>query len=443
MFETNNIHIRKEIDDYYKSSLENETNTFAPYSTLRIFYKNYMDIYLLFFHLYMKKGLLILFASESHMKLVEILRGKGFDLDRSIQKFICRICALRKSCKRRDLDFSIDVKTQPKDALVYRLEQLRRWWKSKVVWIGESYRRDMDEATERLVRIMEQLRVREASICCSNNGTKKRSTPLPPCGLGFPEKYGDFAYEFGSHNFTFLQRIYAISNGRCGCIGVDGDPNMCPHVLCSFRDFYLNCCSFSQQSEAHHGRSIDLVNGAPLTEEQARKIEFGNETLMWISSNIMNHFVFKMYLAILRPTVFKSGAPQLREYEELRNGPSRFEGRARTDEAVVKTRHPGDCRPRAELYHRLQPYHASEPPAHAVLPVLFYPAVRAAVEDGLTVFIELGMSMLVALGQSMAEDVRAFARARQDQQAWCVFAVCASSSLERSEIVRASESSPF
>ena len=111
--------------------------------------------------------------------------------------------------------------------------------KSKVVWIGESYRRDMDEATERLARIMEQLRVREASICCSNNGTKKRSTPLPPCGLNAPEKYGDFAYEFGSHNFTFLQRIYAISNGRCGCIGVDGDPNMCPHVLCSFRDFWL------------------------------------------------------------------------------------------------------------------------------------------------------------------------------------------------------------
>ena len=36
-------------------------------------------------------------------------------------------------------------------------------------------------------------------------------------------------------------------------------------------------------------------------------------------------------------------APQLREYEELRNDPSSFEGRARTDEAVVKTRHPGDC----------------------------------------------------------------------------------------------------
>ena len=173
--------------------------------------------------------------------------------------------------------------------------------KSKVVWIGESYHRDMAEATERLVRIMKQLRVREASICCSNNGTKKRSTPLPPCGFDAPEKYGDFAYEFGSHNFRFLQRIYAISGGRCGCIGVDGDPSMRPHVLCSFRDFWLykrhyfkrcppgvcvfagNCCSFSQQSEAHHGRSIDLVNGAPLTEEQARKIEFGNETLMWIS----------------------------------------------------------------------------------------------------------------------------------------------------------------
>ena len=36
-------------------------------------------------------------------------------------------------------------------------------------------------------------------------------------------------------------------------------------------------------------------------------------------------------------------APQLREYEELRNDPSSFEGRARTDEAAVKTRHPGDC----------------------------------------------------------------------------------------------------
>ena len=30
-------------------------------------------------------------------------------------------------------------------------------------------------------------------------------------------------------------------------------------------------------------------------------------------------------------------APQLREYEELRNDPSSFEGRARTDEAVVDT----------------------------------------------------------------------------------------------------------
>ena len=36
-------------------------------------------------------------------------------------------------------------------------------------------------------------------------------------------------------------------------------------------------------------------------------------------------------------------APQLRENEELRNDPSSFEGRARTDKAAVKTRHPGDC----------------------------------------------------------------------------------------------------
>ncbi|EGB03364.1 hypothetical protein AURANDRAFT_68081 [Aureococcus anophagefferens] len=35
-------------------------------------------------------------------------------------------------------------------------------------------------------------------------------------------------------------------------------------------------------------------------------------------------------------------APQLREYEALCNDPSSFDGRARTDEAVVKTRHPGD-----------------------------------------------------------------------------------------------------
>ena len=60
---------------------------------------------------------------------------------------------------------------------------------------------------------------------------------------------------------------------------------------------------------------------------------------------------------------------------------------------------------------------------------LVLPAVRAAVEDGLAVFLELGMSMLVkmgadcchdlsdslvwhaALGHSIAEDVQAFARA--------------------------------
>ena len=80
-------------------------------------------------------------------------------------------------------------------------------------------------------------------------------------------------------------------------------------------------------------------------------------------------------------------APQLREYEELRNDPSSFEGRARTDEAVGlvwsvlghrggprgaprrsqllqregrEEEVPG--RPTAELYHRLQPCHASEPP---------------------------------------------------------------------------------
>ena len=37
-------------------------------------------------------------------------------------------------------------------------------------------------------------------------------------------------------------------------------------------------------------------------------------------------------------------APQLREYEAPRNDPSNFEGRARTNEAVVKTRHPGDSK---------------------------------------------------------------------------------------------------
>jgi len=91
------------------------------------------------------------------------------------------------------------------------------------------------------------------------------------------------------------------------------------------------------------------------------------------------------------------------------------------------------ARPRLAFYstvrgglanNRLGPEHWA---AHALLPVLFYPAVRAAVEDGLTVFLELGMPMLVkmgidccrdisdslvwhaVLGNSIAEDVQAFA----------------------------------
>ena len=41
---------------------------------------------------------------------------------------------------------------------------------------------------------------------------------------------------------------------------------------------------------------------------------------------------------------------------------------------------------------------------HAVLPVLFYPGIRAPVQDGLTVFIELGTSMLEVMGAECCGD---------------------------------------
>ena len=70
----------------------------------------------------------------------------------------------------------------------------------------------------------------------------------------------------------------------------------------------------------------------------------------WGSSLLVNVFTSRTR----RPTRERSGAPeyamvvftapQLREYEAPRNDPSNFEGRARTNEAVVKTKHPGDSK---------------------------------------------------------------------------------------------------
>ena len=164
---------------------------------------------------------------------------------------------------------------------------------------GDAFNRYKEIGAQRLERIKRQLHERGVRLCGSNNSRLSRDMDLP-CALDAPDRYHWFAYEFGSHHFDFLRAMYQLSNGRCGVVGIDGDPNMPAHLSVTFEEFYLyhlekfrkcppnvccfagNCASFSMQAVQHHGRSEEPVNGAPSTYECAQKIEFANETNLYI-----------------------------------------------------------------------------------------------------------------------------------------------------------------
>ena len=135
-------------------------------------------------------------------------------------------------------------------------------------------------AVRRLERIKRKLHARSARICAYNNSRQSTDMDLPSA-LDAPDRYSWTAWEFGSHHFDFLRAMHRLSGGRCGVVGVDGDPNMPAHLSVTFEEFFLyhvgkfqkckpdvccfagNCASFSQQSVNHHGRNEEPVNGAP------------------------------------------------------------------------------------------------------------------------------------------------------------------------------------
>jgi len=173
--------------------------------------------------------------------------------------------------------------------------------KMKLVVANEdtAYAARLAAGRERFSRIVTELQQRAVRICASNNPRRATAMDLP-CALDAPGSYQWVAYEFGSHNFDWLRAMYKLSGRRCGVVGIDADPNMPAHLSMTFEEFYLyhrshflkckpdacmfagNCCSFSKQSETHHGRSVEPVNSDPDTHECAEKIEFGNQTLKYV-----------------------------------------------------------------------------------------------------------------------------------------------------------------
>ena len=148
-------------------------------------------------------------------------------------------------------------------------------------------------ASSRVTRMEDKLASRDASICAANNPRKRGPALSMPSALEHPGPYQFYAYELGSHSFEWLEQMWHRSRGRCGCVGIDGDPNSTAHLCMGFKDFYLhhmedafgrcppgaivlsgNCASDSQQAVALHGKNWEVVNGAPSTHEMAQKIEF-------------------------------------------------------------------------------------------------------------------------------------------------------------------------